>query len=30
MWDQSNWQALCHECHSRKTAKENGGFGNPV
>ena len=21
-------QSLAHECHSRKTAKENGGFGN--
>ncbi|WP_420415912.1 HNH endonuclease [Marinovum algicola] len=21
-WDQSNWQALCHRCHSRKTARE--------
>ncbi len=26
-WDQSNWQALCHSCHSRKTASEDGGFG---
>ena len=25
-WDPINHQALCHECHSRKTAKENGGF----
>lgn len=23
-----NLQPLCHECHSRKTATENGGFGN--
>ena len=22
-WDQSNWQALCHSCHSKKTAREN-------
>ncbi|AVU01202.1 HNH endonuclease [Xanthomonas oryzae pv. oryzae] len=22
-----NLQSLCHACHSRKTAKENGGFG---
>ena len=22
MWDKSNWQALCHPCHSRKTARE--------
>ncbi len=26
--DEWNWQALCHACHSRKTAAENGGFGN--
>ena len=23
----SNLQSLCHACHSRKTAQENGGFG---
>ncbi len=22
-WDQSNWRALCHSCHSRKTARED-------
>ena len=22
MWDQTNWQALCKSCHSRKTARE--------
>lgn len=27
-WDRSNWQGLCHPCHSRKTASEDGGFGN--
>lgn len=27
-WDQRNWQPLCHVCHSRKTAAEDGGFGN--
>lgn len=27
-WDKSNWQGLCKPCHSRKTAQENGGFGN--
>ena len=27
-WDRSNWQALCKECHDRKTAREDGGFGN--
>lgn len=30
MWDQNNWQALCHACHSRKTASEDGGFGNSM
>lgn len=27
-WEPSNHQGLCHSCHSRKTATENGGFGN--
>lgn len=27
-WDESNWQALCKPCHDRKTASEDGGFGN--
>lgn len=22
-WDRSNWQALCHSCHSKKTARED-------
>ena len=22
-WDRSNWQALCHRCHSRKTRRED-------
>jgi len=26
--DGSNWQTLCVPCHSAKTARENGGFGN--
>lgn len=26
--ESSNHQALCHSCHSRKTAQEDGGFGN--
>ena len=29
-WDQENWQGLCSVCHSRKTATEDGGFGNKV
>ncbi|MFQ7430679.1 HNH endonuclease [Sutterella wadsworthensis] len=28
MWDESNLQPLCHRCHSKKTAREDGGFGN--
>lgn len=27
-WDSDNWQALCASCHSKKTAREDGGFGN--
>lgn len=27
-WDANNRQALCVSCHSKKTARENGGFGN--
>ena len=27
-WDTSNHQALCTECHNKKTAKEDGGYGN--
>jgi 5-methylcytosine-specific restriction protein A len=28
-WDaENNWQALCHSCHSKKTASEDSGFGN--
>lgn len=26
--DAENLQALCHSCHSKKTAKEDGGFKN--
>lgn len=29
-WDQSNWQPLCKDCHDRKTAMEDGGFGRPI
>jgi 5-methylcytosine-specific restriction protein A len=30
-WDsENNWQSLCRSCHSRKTASEDGGFGNPI
>ena len=25
---EENLQALCHSCHSRKTAREDHGFGN--
>ena len=27
-WEQTNRQGLCKSCHSRKTASEDGGFGN--
>lgn len=27
-WNKNNWQALCKVCHSKKTALEDGGFGN--
>ena len=27
-WRRSNWQPLCKPHHDRKTARENGGFGN--
>jgi 5-methylcytosine-specific restriction protein A len=26
-WNAANWQGLCKDCHSRKTATEDGGFG---
>lgn len=29
-WDRNNWQALCKECHDRKTVLEDGGFGNRI
>lgn len=29
-WDMNNWQALCGQCHNRKTVRDDGGFGNPV
>lgn len=28
-WEPDNHQSLCSSCHSIKTAKEDGGFGNP-
>ena len=27
-WDSSQWQSMAKACHDRKTAKEDGGFGN--
>lgn len=27
VFELDNLQPLCHECHSRKTAREDGGFG---
>ncbi len=28
-WDEGNWCPLCHGCHSAKTNRQDGGFGNP-
>ena len=28
LYDENNLQSLCKSCHSRKTATEDGGFGN--
>lgn len=27
-WVKSNWMAMAKECHDRKTARDDGGFGN--
>lgn len=27
-WDTGNWQSMCKAHHDRKTAAEDGGFGN--
>ncbi len=27
-WVSSNWQALCHPCHARKSATQDGWMGN--
>lgn len=27
-WDTENWQAMSNKHHARKTAREDGGFGN--
>lgn len=29
-WDEANWQGLTKAHHDRKTAKENGGYGNAM
>lgn len=29
-WDEKNHRPLCTGCHSRKTALQDGGFGNAV
>ena len=28
-WSWANLRAMCRPCHSRKTAREDGGWGNP-
>jgi 5-methylcytosine-specific restriction protein A len=30
LYDWNNLQAMTKQCHDRKTAKYDGGFGNPV
>ena len=27
-WDPTNWQSMAETCHNKKTATEDGGFGN--
>jgi 5-methylcytosine-specific restriction protein A len=27
-WDRNNWQSMAKACHDKKTAREDGGFGN--
>ncbi len=29
-WDTDNWQPLCEQCHNAKTARTDGGYGNPT
>lgn len=29
-WNRANWQPMCAPCHSRKTARDDGGFGRPI
>ncbi len=29
-WSRSNWQPMARGCNSRKAAKTEGGFGNPI
>lgn len=29
-WDKTNWRAMAKECHDRKTATQDGGFGNAI
>lgn len=30
MWDRTNWQPMTRACNSRKNARHEGGFGNPI
>ena len=29
-WDSSNWRSLCAFHHNSKTARQDGGLGNPI
>ena len=28
MWNRRNWRAMAKACHDKKTARQDGGFGN--
>lgn len=28
-WNRRNWKAMSKQCHDKKTAREDGAFGNP-
>ena len=29
-WDRGNWRAMCSHHHNQSTARDDGGFGNPM
>ncbi len=30
LWDETNMQPMCRECHGIKINSQDGGFGNPI